>query len=370
MPDVAVTVVGGGVVGLAIAAELAGTFSPLVLLERNTQYGMETSSRNSEVIHAGLYYEEGSLKARLCVEGNRMLYALGEAHGIPMQRITKIVTASNEAELRALERLYARGSSNGAPLEMLTADQVHRLEPRVPSVGGLFSPTTGIISAHGLMSYFAAKAAAGGAVIQTRCAVAGIERAADGYRVALDERGERSWISSAWIINAAGLEADTIAGLEGIDVEAAGYRLHWSKGSYFALPGSYRGAISRLVYPAPTQHTLGVHAVLDLVGRLRFGPDIEYLPARVQDYSVDPSRRGAFAASVKRILPFVKEEDLTPDMAGIRPKLQGPAEGFRDYVIREESDRGLPRIINLIGIESPGLTASAAIAAYIRGLMV
>lgn len=353
MPDAAVTIIGGGVVGLAIAAELAGTVSPLILLERNNQCGMETSSRNSEVIHAGLYYPEGSLKARLCVEGNRLLYELCEAHGIPHRRITKIISASQPGELEALDRLYARGIANGAPLRKLTAEEVLELEPRVATSGGILSPSTGIISAHGLMDYYARTAARDGAVIQTRCAVTGLERSSNGYRITVDERGERSSISTSWVVNAAGLEADAVAAMEGIDIDAAGYRLHWSKGSYFALPGSYRGTVSRLVYPAPTLHTLGVHAVIDLVGRLRFGPDIEFLETRTQDYTVDPGRRSAFAESVQRILPFVNEEDLTPDMAGIRPKLQGPGDPFRDFVICEESGRGLQGVINLVGIESP-----------------
>jgi L-2-hydroxyglutarate oxidase LhgO len=369
MPDVAVTVIGGGAVGLAVARELAALHAPVVLLERNERYGMETSSRNSEVIHAGIYYTPGSLKATLCVEGKHLLYEMCEKHDIPHRRFTKIITATTPQELVQLEAILAKGNANGAELSMLTAGEVQRLEPRIATVGGIFSPTTGIISAHGLMDFYAHQFRERGGEILSRCAVTGVERTADGYRVAMMEQGRPSDFTSAAVVNAAGLESDTIASLAGIDVDAAGYRLAYCKGSYFALPGSYRTAVQRLVYPVPTPHSLGVHAVLDLTGRIRFGPDAEYLGTRTLDYSVDESKRPAFAASVRRILPFVQDADLTPDLAGIRPKLQKEGEPVRDFVIEEESGRGLPGFVNLIGIESPGLTASPAIARMVARML-
>ncbi len=369
MADVAVTVVGGGVVGLAIAAELAPRHSPLVLLERNPKYGQDTSSRNSEVIHAGIYYPQGTLKATLCVEGNRLLYELCALHGIPHRRITKIITATRQDELPALEQLMAKGTANGVELHMKSAREVRDLEPRIETVGGVFSPNTGIISAHGLMDHFAHAATANGAMIQTRSELCGIERIAGGYRLTIAEPSGASSFTSEAVINAAGLEADTVAAMAGIDIEAAKYRLHWSKGNYFAAPSSLRGVVSRLVYPVPTNTSLGVHVVIDLGGRLRFGPDVEYLEERVADYRVDENRRDRFAESARRLLPFLKNEDLTPDMCGIRPKLQGKGEPFRDFVIREESDKGLSGFINLIGIESPGLTASPAIARHVASLL-
>jgi len=369
MPDVAVTVVGGGVVGLAVARELAATHQPVFLLERNERYGMETSSRNSEVIHAGIYYAPGSLKATLCVEGKHLLYELCEKNDIPHRRFTKIITATSQQELHQLASILAQGNANGAGLSMLSADEVRALEPRIATVGGIYSPTTGIISAHGLMDFYAHQFKERGGEILMRCTVKGIERVSDGYRIAIEEQGQPSEFTSATVVNAAGLESDTIALLAGIDVDAAGYRLSYCKGSYFALPGSYRTAVQRLVYPVPTPHSLGVHAVLDLTGRLRFGPDAEYLDSRTLDYSVDESKRAVFAESVRRILPFVKDEDLTPDLAGIRPKLQKEGEPIRDFVIQEESTRGLPGFVNLIGIESPGLTASPAIARLVASLL-
>lgn len=370
MPDVAVTVIGGGVVGLAIAAELASRYAPLFVLERNPKYGQETSSRNSEVIHAGIYYPPGSLKARLCVEGRELLYRLCETHDIPHRRITKIITATKPEEEPELERLHAVGTGNGAPLEFLSAAQVHALEPHITTVGGILSSSTGIISAHGLMDFYHHSARHHGAELQVHCTVVGLERQSDGYLVTIDEEGQRSSFSSEWVINAAGLECDTIAALAGMDVCQLGYRLHYCKGSYFALPGSMNSLASRLVYPVPTKHSLGVHVVVDLGGRLKFGPDVEYLPDRRLTYEVDPSKRHAFAESVRRILPSVKDEDLTPDMSGIRPKIQAPGDPAKDFVIVHEKERGLPGLINLIGMESPGLTASPAIARYVANLMI
>jgi L-2-hydroxyglutarate oxidase LhgO len=369
MPDTAVTIIGGGVVGLAVAAELAPHHAPLFLLERNPKYGQETSSRNSEVIHAGIYYPHGSLKARLCVQGRDLLYTLCRKHDIPHRKITKVITATEPGELPALDNLFTHGCGNGVDLRMLTAGEVHTLEPAIASVGGILSPDTGIISAHGLMDYFFHTAKEHGAEIQTHCEVVEIEKKPGEYQITIQEEGERSTFTSEWVINAAGLECDTIAALAGIDVDKDGYRIHYCKGSYFALPGPLQKLITHLVYPIPPKESLGVHAVVDLTGRVKFGPDIEYLANRTPDYNVDEAKRHEFAESVRRILPQVRDEDLTPDMSGIRPKLQAPGEPQRDFIIRHEADRGLPGLINLIGIDSPGLTASAAIAEYVRRLM-
>lgn len=369
MADVAVTIIGGGVVGLAIAAELSSTFSPLFLLERHPKYGTETSSRNSEVIHAGIYYPHGSLKATLCVEGKNLLYELCEKHGIPYQRITKIITATRPDELPQLELLYKHGRENGVELEMLTAAQVLTLEPNIASVGGILSPSTGIISAHGLMDYFYHAARQNGAEVMTRCTVTGIARPNGHFEVTVQQNGDSSVFTSEIVINAAGLESDTIAALAGIDIDAAGYRLHHCKGSYFAVTNAKSKLVTRLIYPIPPKESLGVHALVDLGGRLKFGPDVEYLPDRSYNYTVDESKRHAFGASVRRIVPSLTDDDLTPDYSGIRAKLQAKGEPVKDYIIRHEANRGLSGLINLIGIESPGLTASPAIARYVRRLL-
>jgi L-2-hydroxyglutarate oxidase LhgO len=369
MPDVAITIVGGGVIGLAIGAELASRHAPLFVLERNPRYGQETSARNSEVIHAGIYYPVGSLKATLCVEGRALLYDLCERNNIPHRRIAKVITATRKEEESELDRLYAVGTANGAPLQRLTAAEVSALEPHVTTVGGLLSGSTGIISAHGLMDYFYHAIRDRGGEVQMHCTVVGLEKVSDGYRVSIQEEGQVTTFTSEWVINAAGLEADTIAGLAGIDIDSAGYRIHYCKGSYFALPGSMQSLVNRLVYPVPTKHSLGVHAVVDLGGRLKFGPDVEYLPDRQLNYTVDPSKRAVFAESVRRILPMVRDEDLSPDMSGIRPKTQAKGDPVRDFSIVHETERGLPGLINLVGMESPGLTASPAIARYVATMV-
>jgi L-2-hydroxyglutarate oxidase LhgO len=369
MADVAVTVIGGGAVGLAIAAELSQHYSPLFLLERREKYGTETSSRNSEVIHAGIYYPHGSLKAKLCVEGKHLLYDLCAKHDIPYKRITKIITATQESELPQLEKLYQHALGNGVELEMLTARQVHEQEPHIATYGGMLSPSTGIISAHGLMDYYFHAAKHNGAEVQLHCTVVGLEKKNGEFEITIEESGQRSSFTSEIVVNAAGLESDTIAALAGIDIDAAGYRLHHCKGCYFAVNGAKSKLITRLVYPIPPKESLGVHALIDLGGRLKFGPDVEYMPDRNYDYSVAENKRHVFAESIRRIFPVVSDEDVSPDYSGIRAKLQGPGEPVKDYIIRHETDRGLSGLINLIGIESPGLTASPAIAKYVLGLL-
>ena len=369
MADTPLTVVGAGVVGLAVAARLAPRHPELVILERRDRHGTETSSRNSEVIHAGVHYPAGTLKARLCVDGNRMLYALCERLKVPHRRVTKLIVAVTPAETPELERLLALGAANGAPLEMRTAQECRRLEPAVPAVAGLFSPTTGIVSAHGLMDALLHEGLRHRAILQPRAELVAVERRDRDYRLDLRTPEGTESFTSERVVNAAGLEADTVAALAGIDVDAAGYRLHWWKGSYFAVSGAAARLVSRLVYPVPTRVSLGVHAVLGLDGRVRFGPDADHLPDRRLDFSVDEAKRPAFGAAVRRIVPAIADEDLTPDIAGIRPKLQAPGQGFRDFVIAEEKARGLPGFVNLVGIESPGLTAALAIAAEVEGLL-
>ncbi len=369
MADTPLTVVGAGVVGLAVAARLAPRFPELVVLERRERHGTETSSRNSEVVHAGLYYPTGTLKARLCVRGRQMLYELCEGLGVPHRRITKLVVATVPGEQGELDRLLALGRANGVPLEPLSAGECRRLEPSVPAVAGILSPTTGIVSAHGFMDALLHEARRHGAILQPRAEVVGIERRGRDYRIEILSPDGVESLTSERVVNAAGLEADTVAGLAGIDVDAARYRLHWWKGSYFAVGGKKARSVSRLVYPVPTHVSLGVHAVLGLDGRLRFGPDADHLRERVLDHRVDETKRGAFGTAVRRLFPQIADEDLAPDVAGIRPKLQGPDDGFRDFVVAEEAGRGRPGLVNLVGIESPGLTAALAIAEEVERLL-
>jgi L-2-hydroxyglutarate oxidase LhgO len=369
MADTGVAIIGGGVVGLAVAARLAPR-AEVVILERRARHGQETSSRNSEVIHGGMYYPTGSLKARLCVEGNRRLYELCAARQVPHARVGKIITAMKPEELPALDDLLALGTANGVEMRRLTAEEARALEPHVPSAGALLSPNTGIVSAHGLMDCLLHLARDAGALLQPRAEVVGLARNGGGdWTVTVRAGDEEESLTAERVVNSAGLEADTIAALAGIDLDAAGYRQHYWKGSYFSVRPAKAGVVSRLVYPVPGHVSLGVHAVVGLEGRLRFGPDAEYLPDRALDYRVDESKRAAFAVSVRRLVPEIEDDDLAPDMAGIRPKLQAPGQGVRDFVVAEESARGRPGLVNLLGIDSPGLTSSLAIAEEVAGLL-
>jgi L-2-hydroxyglutarate oxidase LhgO len=368
-PDCDVLVVGAGALGLAVAATLARAGRSVAVVERHDGIARETTSRNSEVIHAGLYYPPGSLKARLCVRGRELLYARCERLRIPHRRLGKVVVAVEEAEVPALEKLRALGSENGAPgLEILDAAALRALEPDVRGRAALWSPATGIVDAHALCLSWLAEAEAHGAILALRHAMVSIDRTPAGWCVtARGPDGALERFACAALVNAAGLESDRVAALAGVDVDAASLRLHPCKGDYFALASGAPLHLRHLVYPMPAGPGLGIHATLDLGGRVRFGPDATYVE-RVA-YDVDPAKAAGFAAAAARYLPVLRAEWLTPDYAGVRPKLAGPGEAFRDFVVEEASARGLPGLVNLIGIESPGLTAAGAIAERVGELL-
>ena len=366
-----ITIIGAGVVGLAIAAQLAHRDRVVYVLEKNERFGQETSSRHSGVIHSGIYYPYGSLKAKLCVEGNHLLYELCQEHGIGHARLGKLIVAASDEETGQLQELKEKGLKNGATgLKLISRGELKELEPNVEGVAALLSPSTGIIDSHALMEHFVARAKDGGAEVAYNKEVVGIEKLGNGYKVTVDEgdTGEFSF-ETRILINCAGLYCDKIAELAGIDLDRAGYRLHYCKGEYFAVGGSKNKLVKRLIYPVPEVKDtgLGVHVTLDLEGRMRLGPNTQYVDSI--DYAVDSRHKKSFYDSAKKMLPFIEYEDLEPEMAGIRPKLQGPGEDVRDFVIRDESDKGLPGFIDLIGIESPGLTSSPAIARYVAGMV-
>jgi L-2-hydroxyglutarate oxidase LhgO len=367
--DVDVLVVGAGVVGLASGAALARRGRRVVVLERHGGLAWETTSRNSGVIHAGIYYPAGSWKARLCVEGRERLYERCAREGIPHRQFGKLIVATNDAEVRVLEDLRARGSANGAPgLELVDGAEVSRREPAVRAVAGLLSPRTGIVDAHALCLSLAAELEAAGGVLLLHNALEGIERSGEAWRVtARATGGAPATVEATALVNAAGLHADRVAALAGVDVEKAGYRQHPCKGDYFVLAPGAKLRFGGLVYPVHGAAGLGVHVTLDLGGRVKFGPDAHYVDAL--DYAVDPGKAMEFAEAAGRYLPGLRAEWLSPDQAGIRPKLQGPGEAFRDFVIAEESARGLPGLVNLMGIESPGLTAALAIGERVADLL-
>lgn len=364
MEKAAITIIGAGVVGLAIAAELSRTGNDVIVLERHDYYGRETSSRNSEVIHAGIYYPEGSLKAHLCVEGAAELYRYCEARAIRHRRIGKLIVATSPEEEPELDAVFRSGLRNGCRnLSLIGQQELRTLEPNVKGVSALLSPHTGILDAHGLMQALYLDARAAGTLFSFGSRVSSIEHSSSGYEITVAPETYR--FTSDVLINAAGLEADRIAAMAGINVDAAGYRIHFWKGSYFSY--AKPSPVSRLIYPLPHAGLsgLGIHATLDLGGRLRFGPDAE--PVDAIDYRVDPSGRDRFYQAAAALITPLERDALAPDMAGIRPKLGGP--GVRDFVICHEVERGLQGLINLIGIESPGLTSCLAIARLVADMV-
>jgi L-2-hydroxyglutarate oxidase LhgO len=367
--DADVAVIGGGVVGLAVAAALARAGRSVVLLERNEGLAQEITARNSEVVHAGIYYPPCSLKAVLCVAGRRALYERCEKLRIPHRRLGKLIVATDADERSVLETLLQRGRENGVEdLRVIDAAEVRRREPEVRAIAALESPSTGIVDAHALCLSYAAESEQHGAVLALRTEAREIEPCSHGYRVATrDVGGESGTLDCGAVVNAAGLAADAVAARAGLDLDARNYRLHPCKGDYFALAPGVPLRVSQLVYPVPDGPGLGVHLTLDLAGRVRFGPDAQYVDHL--DYRVDPQKAGAFARAIARYLPGIREEWLSPDYAGIRPKLFGPGEAPRDFVVAEESESGLPGFVNLLGIESPGLTAAGAIAVRVVELL-
>jgi L-2-hydroxyglutarate oxidase LhgO len=364
-----ILVIGAGVIGLAIAARLARTGRQIIVVERNESFGRETSSRNSEVIHCGMYYAENLMKTRLCVRGNPLLYEMCASAGVPFRKTGKIVVATDAAEAGVLEKILAQGKANGVPgLRVIDVREMQDLEPSVRGVQGLWSPESGILDTHGLMSCLQQEAAAKGVTFGYRCDVRRVTRKAACLEVSItDADGAVMELGAECVVNAAGLDADRIAQSAGIDIDSSGYRIRPAKGEYFRVSSRHRGRLRHLVYPVPSPVHLGAHAVLSLDGSLRIGPNS--VPAEIGDYSVDPSHGEEFLAKASRFLPFLQPGDLTPDQAGIRPKLYRLGEPQRDFVIREESSRGLAGLVNLVGMESPGLTSCLAIAEEVQRIL-
>lgn len=356
--EVHVTIIGAGVVGLAIAAAVARRDRQVLLIERNASFGQETSSRNSGVIHAGIYYPTGSLKASLCVRGRHLLYDFCQAYSVPHRRLGKLIVAADQSEIGRLEELQQRGKANGVErLDILDSREVHAMEPLINAAAALHSPDTGIVDAHALMRALLSQARERATMTAFAKEVTGIERLANGYRVTVREAAGPSSFTTRTVVNSAGLHTDRVAEMAGIDVDAAGYRLHYCRGDYFRV--ARNPGVQRLIYPLPETAGLGIHLTIDTEGALRLGPNATYEDAI--SYRADPALKQAFFQAAGRYLPWLGVEDIEADFAGVRPKLQGPGDGFRDFVISHETDKGLSGFINLAGIESPGLTASLAI---------
>ena len=363
MDEVECVVVGAGVVGLAVARALAQGGREVLLLEAADAIGTETSSRNSEVIHAGIYYPAGSWMARLCVEGRASLYAYCRARGVPFRNCGKLIVATTAQEAARLPAIAMRAARNGvADLREVSAAEAMAMEPALACTGALVSPSTGIVDTHAYMLSLLGEAEAAGAMLALLSPVEGGRVTPDGRFVLHVGGREPTTLACRLLVNAAGLHAPALArGLDGMP-EAAVPTAYYAKGNYFALSG--RAPFSRLIYPVPVPGGLGIHLTLDLDGNARFGPDVEWIGTR--DYDVDPGRAGQFAAAIERYWPGLEAHRLHPAYAGIRPKIVPPEVASQDFCIQDAAVHGLPGLINLFGIESPGLTASLALADEVR----
>jgi L-2-hydroxyglutarate oxidase LhgO len=361
-------VVGAGVVGLAVARALAQTGREVMVLEREAAIGTGTSSRNSEVIHAGIYYPAGSLKARLCVQGRDMLYAYCEQRGVSFKRCGKLIVANTPPQLAALPAIQAKAWANGVhDLVLLTRDQALAMEPQLECLGALHSPSTGIVDSHGLMLALQGDIEHAGGMVACHSGVVSMRATADGIEV-MTQDGVH--LLAHTVVNAAGLYAcDLARHIQGLDARHVP-RPWYAKGNYFTLAG--RSPFQRLIYPAPEPDIhlagLGVHLTLDLGGQAKFGPDVQWTDCP-DDLVVDPARGDGFYAEVRKYWPDLPDGALQPGYAGMRPKISGPDEPAADFVIQGPQTHAVPGLVNLFGIESPGLTSSLAIGQHVQGLL-
>lgn len=366
MESVDCAIIGAGVVGLAIARALALAGREVIILERAGAFGTETSSRNSEVIHAGIYYPTGSLRARLCVAGKDALYRYCAQHGVAHKRLGKLIVATDADEIPALQKYRQQAAQNGVTdLEWLSAQEARELEPAVQCVGALHSPSTGIVDTHGLMLALLGDAQARGATLALHSPVKTGE-VSGGGRIILHVGGsEPLALRCNTVINAAGLHAQAVAqSLRGVP-PASIPPIRYAIGHYFTLSG--KPPFTRLIYPVAVHGSVGLHVALDLAGQVRFGPDIHWID-RI-DYSFDASRAPLFYQAVRRYFPALRDSALQPGYTGIRPKLFGPSEAPKDFVIQGRREHGIAGLVNLYGIDSPGLTSALAIGDYVAQMI-
>lgn len=365
MTDLDVMVVGAGVVGLAIARACAIGGMRVAVIDRGVRVGAETSSRNSEVIHAGIYYPTGSLKARFCVEGRVALYSFCEAHNIDHRRCGKLIVATTTAQHDNLKRLFRQACSNGVDdLVWLSPAEALYLEPELKCTAAVLSPSTGIIDSHALMNAFVVELESAGATVALRTDFMGAKCHDGLIEISARSDGVPVVLSSRWLVNSAGLHAVEVAHrIEGLDPRHIPTS-YWAKGNYFSVS---QRPFSRLVYPLPDEAGLGVHATMDLTGRIRFGPDVEWVSKL--DYEVLTERAAAFYPVIRSFWPSLKDGALQPAYAGIRPKISGPSELAADFCLSGPSSHGVRGLVNLFGIESPGLTAAMPIGAHVSRMI-
>lgn len=365
MDKVDCIVIGAGVVGLAVARALALTGREVMVLEAANAIGTGTSSRNSEVIHAGIYYPPGSLKARLCVQGKQLLYNYCALRGIGHHRCGKLIVATHESQVAQLQGIIAKAAVNGVhDLVLLSREQAQAMEPQLECVAAVYSPSTGIVDSHALMLSLQGDTENAGGFVVLNTAVAHLNIAQTAIEVIASDGTS---LAANTVINAAGLHAPLVASrIQGFDAKHVP-QTYWAKGNYFTLTG--KSPFSRLIYPVPEAAGLGVHLTIDLGGQAKFGPDVQWVDSP-DDLLVDPSRGNAFYAEVRKYWPGLKDNTLQAGYAGIRPKLQGPGVPAGDFVIQGEAVHGVPGLVNLFGIESPGLTSSLAISEYVSQLLL
>ena len=357
--QVQAVVIGAGAVGLACARALALAGKEVIILERNTDFGLETSARNSEVIHAGIYYPPGSLKAKMCVQGRQRLYAFCQSHGVEHSRCGKLIVATSERQLSELKNIQARALANGVDdLELLTASQAVALEPSLHAMGALLSPSTGIINGRAYMLALLGEAELHGASLALNSRVQSMQSTATGLQLSVLCDGVEETLFADLVVNAAGHQAIALANT--CDAVAAEKipRAYLAKGNYFSLAG--RSPFSRLIYPVPEPGGLGVHLTLDLGLQARFGPDVEWV--QTEDYSVNPQRAEVFYAAIRKYWPELKDDALQPAYAGIRPKTVPQGSPDADFQVQGPDEHGVAGLVNFYGIESPGLTSSLALA--------
>lgn len=365
-----ITIIGAGVVGLAIAKEISANYPNVVVIEKNESYGQETSSRAGEIIHSGLYYPKGFFKGDFCRPGNIALYEICSERNVLHRRVGKILVATGCEQIERLTKIKVKGEENGVEdLSMVSKRQIRDLEPEVKAEEGLLSPSTGIIDIHKLMYSFVNEAEANGAIVTYCSRVTDIEY--DGAHYVIEVNHGEYYFRTKVLINSAGLYADQIASLVGIDIDKQGYRIHYNKGSYFSSSSAPK--LRHLVWPVNPKKTnqsntrRGVHTVIDMAGNVKFGPYWEYV--NELNYAVDESKKELFYQSISSYLPPVNPESIIPAMSGIRPRLQGSNDPYRDFIIKDETYLSYPGLINLVGIECPGLTASIPIARYVGTLV-
>jgi L-2-hydroxyglutarate oxidase LhgO len=369
--DAEITIIGAGVVGLAIAEKMSGEHSNVFLIEKHPSFGQETSSRNSEVIHAGIYYTQNSLKSKLCVDGKYLLYDYCKKYNVPFKNCGKLIVATSEEEIAVIEGIRQTAIKNGVDdLLVLDRNQICEMEPNIFALKALYSPSTGIVDSHSLMKQYETNTINNGGQVVYGSEVTGIKRIKNGYEITLFDADKKNYtFTSEIVINSAGLTSDKVSEMVGIYDD--NLKILFCKGEYFRINPPKNKLINRLVYPVPhpNMEGIGIHVTIDMGGGVKLGPDVKYLESNVYDYKLTASKQEAFYKSAKKFLPFLEFDDIAPEMAGIRPKIQKPGDPLRDFYIMEESKRGYPGFINLIGMESPGLTSSISIAKYVNGLI-